>query len=111
MLARVATPQHVVPTRESCPNPPRAEDRGHRLETNRVLRALAWPRIAPSIFQFREFDTTEPGKSLIRRFLQSRFGDRRQREREFEWSPLAPRASRCWRSWHRQELQAEEKDE
>jgi len=109
-IARVATRRPVLPAFEGCPNPPHTGDPDHSMETHRVLRAPASPRIVQSRFQFREFDRVEPGKSPIPRSLQSGYGHRGQRGRALELFLLVRWANRCRRDWHRQEFAVLEKD-
>src|SRR5258708_33155388 len=54
--AKAAKLQRVVQARESFLISVRAADRGRRWGRHRVPGALAWPRIALSIFQCPEFD-------------------------------------------------------
>src|SRR5215472_10669180 len=109
-LATAAILQSAVPAHPSCLNPPHAGDQGRGMERRPALRALASPRIAPSIPQFQEFDTAGQERSQHQRFLQIGFGHRRPREREPESSALAPWAIRCRRGWHRREFRGKEKD-
>ncbi len=108
-IARGATLRRVLAALEGCPNLRHTADRGHSMETHRVLRALASPRIVQSRFQFREFDRVASGRSPLPRSLQSGSDHRAQRGREPERFSLARWANRCRRDWHRQAFAVLEK--
>src|SRR5262249_43749425 len=108
-LATGATFRRAVPAQPSFPYPLHAEGQGRRMERRPALRALASPRIAPSISQSREFHRAEQERSRHQRFLQIGSGHREPREREPESPALAPWAIRCRRAWHRREFRGKEK--
>ena len=69
--AKVSTPPHATPDRESFFVPWHAKARDRWRETHRARRARAWPRIARSIFLCRGFHGAASGTSRSRGLPQS----------------------------------------